>query len=64
MSNVAILHFLVAFSGKFWNFMLLFDIFLHYLGLLGHLPCFVANYICRNLRNFLNKICLAQTMFI
>ena len=43
VSNVAILRFLVAFLSTFWNFMLLFGIFLHYLGLLGLLRCFVAN---------------------
>ena len=35
VSNVAILCFLCSFFGKVWNFMLLFVIFWHYLGLLG-----------------------------
>ena len=43
VSNVAILRFLVAFCYTFLNLMLLFVNFLHYLGLLRLLRCFVAN---------------------
>ena len=64
MNNVAILHFLVAFSGTFWNFMLVFGIFWHYLGLSGLLRYFVTNLICHNLRTFLGEIFSAQTMLV
>ena len=43
VSNVAILRFLVAFFGEFWNFMLLFVIFKNYLSLLGLSRCFVSS---------------------
>ena len=37
VSNIAILRFLVAFFGTFWNFMFLFGILFHYLCLLSML---------------------------
>ena len=66
VSNVIISRFFVAFSGTFWNFMLLFRIFWHYLGLLGLLRFFFffANLICCNLLTFSGKIFLTQTMFV
>ena len=64
VSSVAISRFLVAFFSTFWKFMLLFSIFLNYLGLLGLLRCFVANQICHNLRTFSGKIISAQTLLV
>ena len=49
----------MLFNGIFWmllNFMLLFGIFLHYLGIWGLLRCFVAILFCHDLRIFLGKI--------
>ena len=55
VSNIAILHFLVAFSGTLWNFRLLFGIFWHYLGLLVISSYIVAVWICHNLHTFCVK---------
>ena len=59
VSYVAFLRFLVSFSGTFWNFVLLF-LFLHYLGILGLLRCFVANKIFHNLCTFWVKLFLLK----
>ena len=56
-----------AFGGIIWQILehyVTFCNFLHYMCLLGHLRCFVANSICRNLRTFSDKLVLAETLFV